>query len=68
MQRSMTVTPFGDPNYANLAGYMQKPGSSVLMTFSRDPHLGMNAKAFSGSAIVFQATVSFGERRTAALR
>ena len=68
MQRSMTVTPFGDPNYANLAGYMQKPGSSVLMTFSRDPHLGMNAKAFSGSAIVFQATVSFGERRTAALQ
>jgi hypothetical protein len=38
------------------------------MTFSHDPHLGMVTDSFSGSAIVFQATVTFRQERTASLR
>jgi hypothetical protein len=37
------------------------------MTFSADPHLGMTTETFTGSAVVFQATVTFG-MRTAGLR
>jgi hypothetical protein len=68
VQNSMTVTRVGDPDYTRLVEYMQKPKSAVLMTFSHDPHLGMTDKAFSGSAVVFQATVTFGDQRTAALQ
>ena len=39
---------------------MKKPGSAVLMTFSNDPHLGMTDGQFTGSAVVFPATVTFG--------
>lgn len=68
MQDSMTVTRFGDPDYASLVEHMQKPRSAVMMTFSRDPHLGMTDKTFAGSAVVFQATVTFTDQRTAALQ
>jgi hypothetical protein len=68
VQHAMTVTMFGEPNYRGLTQYMQKPASSVVMTFSHDPHLGMTADAFTGSAVVFQATMTFDERRHAALR
>jgi hypothetical protein len=48
---------------------MTKPGSSVLMTFSNDPFLGMTSEHFTGSAVVFPATVTFGaSRRTASLQ
>ena len=63
----MTVTRFGDPDFAQLTEFMKKPRSTVMMTFSRDPHLGMTDKSFSGSAVVFQATVTFVDQRTAAL-
>ena len=65
VQNQMTVTMFGDPDFRGLTKYMKKPSSSVMMTFSNDPHLGMTAEAFTGSAVVFQATVTFEERRTA---
>jgi hypothetical protein len=64
----MTITQFGDPDYARLVDFMQKPRSAVLMSFSQDPHLGMTDKAFTGSAVVFQATVNFEAARTAALK
>jgi hypothetical protein len=38
-----------------------------MMTFTGDPHLGMTHDEFSGSAVVFPATVTFG-MKTAALR
>jgi hypothetical protein len=38
------------------------------MNFSYDPQLGMTDKSFTGSAVVFQATVSFPDQRTAALQ
>jgi uncharacterized protein YcbK (DUF882 family) len=70
VRHSLVVTPVGDPDYTGLVQYMRKPRSAVLMTFSNDPHLGMTTEAFTGSAVVFQATVTFdqGTRRTAALR
>ena len=67
VHESMTVTRFGDPDYSELAEFMRKPTSSVMMTFSSDPHLGMTDKGFSGSAVVFQATVTFAGQRTASL-
>jgi uncharacterized protein YcbK (DUF882 family) len=68
MQHAMTITVLGDPDFRSLVAHMRKPSTSVMMTFSRDPHLGMTAEGFTGSAIVFQATVTFDERRHAALR
>jgi uncharacterized protein YcbK (DUF882 family) len=65
---SMTVTRFGDPDYARLVQFMQKPDSAVVMTFSHDPHLGMTDGAFTGGAIVFQPTITFADQFTAALR
>jgi hypothetical protein len=69
VQNSLVVTPVGDPDLTALAQFMTKPGSSVLMTFSNDPYLGMTTEHFTGSAVVFPATVTFGtSRRTASLQ
>lgn len=75
--RAMTVTPsverflnatlFGMPDYRNLRPFLQAPSTTVVMTFSADPHLGMTSTQFSGSAVIFVATATFS-RRTAALR
>jgi len=62
VQNSLVVTQVGDPDFASLAQYMRKPTSSVLMTFSNDPHLGMTADRFRGSAVVFPTTVTFSSR------
>jgi uncharacterized protein YcbK (DUF882 family) len=67
-QNALTVTPFGEPDSARLAQYMHKPNSTVVMTFSHDPHLGMVTDKFHGDAVVFQATMSFKSQRTASLR
>jgi len=70
VQSSLVVTRVGDVDVTSLAQHMQKPASAVLMTFSADPNLGMTTETFTGSAVVFQATVTFNpaSRRTAALR
>jgi hypothetical protein len=68
VQHSLTVTIVGDPDFRSLAPHLRQPPSAVMMTFSHDPHLGMTADAFTGSAVVFQATVTFGDRRTASLQ
>ncbi len=69
VQDSLVVTQVGEPDFASLAQFMKKPASAVLMTFSSDPHLGMTDGQFSGSAVVFPATVTFGAaRRTASLQ
>ncbi len=67
VQNSMVTTTFGVPDFRALTPFMQKPASSVMMTFTGDPHLGMTYDEFSGSAVVFPATVTFG-MKTAALR
>ena len=68
VQDSMIVTRFGDPDYSRLAPFMHKPDMTVMMTFSHDPHLGMSDKAFTGASIIFQPTVTFVDRQTAALQ
>jgi hypothetical protein len=67
VQDHMIVTPFGEPDYTQLVQHMQKPAAAVMMTFSVDAYPGLTNDAFTGSAVVFQSTVSFG-LRTAALR
>ncbi|MGH6726921.1 MAG: hypothetical protein ACREB8_10310, partial [Pseudolabrys sp.] len=47
---------------------LHKPAQSVMMIFSADPHLGMVTDRFSGSAVVFMATVTFRPQTTASLR
>jgi uncharacterized protein YcbK (DUF882 family) len=68
VQGSLVVTRVGDPDFKGLVDYMRKPAATVLMTFSRDPYLGMTDDRFSGSAVVFVSTVTFGQGRTVALQ
>jgi uncharacterized protein YcbK (DUF882 family) len=66
-QDFMSASSFGAPDYRALAPFMRKPPATVMMTFSADPQLGMTARKFSGTAVVFVSTVTFG-MRTASLR
>jgi len=70
VQSSMVVTRVGDLDVSIVSQHMQKPASAVVMTFAADPYAGMITESFTGSAVVFQATVTFSghSRRTAALR
>ena len=55
----MTVTKVGPDHPLWEQRLLHKPVQSVMMTFSADPHLGMVTDHFTGSAVVFLATVSF---------
>jgi uncharacterized protein YcbK (DUF882 family) len=66
-QDFMSASTFGAPDYRALAPFMRKPSSTVMMTFSSDPQLGMTTRKFSGTAVVFVSTATFGTR-TASLR
>jgi uncharacterized protein YcbK (DUF882 family) len=63
----MNTSLYGAPDIAALRPHLQKPATTVMMTFSDDPHLGMSSEQFRGNAVVFVATVTF-RQRTAALR
>jgi hypothetical protein len=63
----MRTTLYGVPDFRNLRAHLHKPGSTVPMTFSDDPYLGITTEKFAGSAVVFISTVTFSAR-TAALR
>jgi hypothetical protein len=67
-RRFMSVSQFGAADNTRLAPMMQKPDSSVMMTFSADPHLGMTDDRFDGEAVVFVSTVTFVSQRTAMVR
>ncbi len=67
-QDFMSASAFGTPDHRALAQFMHKPPASVMMTFSNDPQLGMTTRKFSGTAVVFVATVTFSSTRTASLR
>jgi uncharacterized protein YcbK (DUF882 family) len=67
-QSYMKTTLLGLPDFRNLGPFMQKPATTVLMTFSENPHLGMTTDKFAGSAVVFTPTVTFNAPRTAALK
>jgi uncharacterized protein YcbK (DUF882 family) len=63
----MTITRVGavDPRWQY--DLLHKPSQSLVMTFSAEPHLGMVADRFSGSAVVFMATTTFNTQ-TASLQ
>jgi uncharacterized protein YcbK (DUF882 family) len=64
----MSTSLLGTTDFRTLSPYLQKPASSVMMTFAKnDPHLGMSTQRFAGTAVVFISTVTFS-RRTASLR
>jgi hypothetical protein len=67
-QSYMKTTLLGLPDFRNLGPFMQKPATTVMMTFSENPHLGMTTDKFAGSAVVFTPTVTFNAPRTAALK
>jgi uncharacterized protein YcbK (DUF882 family) len=67
MYHYMTATQFNQIDMRRVAPLMQKPRSVVMMAFSRDPHNGMTFHAFSGKAVMFMATFTFG-MQTASLR
>jgi hypothetical protein len=66
-QDFMSSSSFGLQDYRGLAPLLRKPPTTVMMTFSGDPQLGMTTRKFSGSAVVFVSTLTFG-LRTASLR
>jgi hypothetical protein len=67
-QSFMRTSIYGIPDFRSLGPHMLKPASTVMMTFSDDPYLGMSSERFAGSAVVFTPTVTFNSPRTAALR
>jgi uncharacterized protein YcbK (DUF882 family) len=67
VHRFLSTLAFGARDVTYLAGLMVKPASSVMMTFSADPSLGLSQDHFSGSAIVFLSTITY-PTRTASLQ
>jgi uncharacterized protein YcbK (DUF882 family) len=66
VRESLTVLTLGEQNYRVLAPLVEKPTRSVMMTFGADPNPGLSDDHFSGSAVVFVATINYSAR-TAAL-
>lgn len=64
----LTASRLGSVNPNWLSPLFEKPAQAVLMSFSADPQLGLQAERFSGNAVVFLATASFTARATASLR
>jgi len=71
----MTALMLGAENYRALTALVQKPSRSVVMTFGSEPNPGLSTDRFSGSAVVFISTVTYGSQaqlrtstRTLALR
>jgi uncharacterized protein YcbK (DUF882 family) len=60
VRRYLITLLLGDPDYRALAALMEKPASSVMMTFAAEPNPGLTADRFSGSAVVFVSTVTYG--------
>jgi uncharacterized protein YcbK (DUF882 family) len=67
VHRFLSTLAFGARDVTYLASLMVKPASSVMMTFSSDPNLGLSQDHFSGSAIVFLSTITY-PTRTASLQ
>jgi uncharacterized protein YcbK (DUF882 family) len=63
----MNTSLMGSTDFRTLSPYLQKPSTSIMMTFAGDPHLGMRTDRFAGTAVVFVSTVTFS-RRTASLQ
>jgi uncharacterized protein YcbK (DUF882 family) len=59
---SMTATLYGAPDFTELRALMNKPTTSVAMSFANDPYPGISADGFSGEAVVFLNTYAFPQR------
>ncbi|MGI8527828.1 MAG: DUF882 domain-containing protein [Pseudolabrys sp.] len=73
---AMTTTRLGALDPKPLREFMRKPTSALVMSFAQTPreaqgvqgvYDGLTADRFSGSAVVFLATATFGTQRTASL-
>ena len=65
--RAMSTTVLGDTDMTMMRGYFVKPQTTIAMTFSDDPMMGVTTDRFSGSATAKLVTQSF-VLRTASLR
>ena len=65
--RSLSAALLGDQDMTVMRAHFVKPKTSLAMTFSDDPQMGVICERFTGSATVMLQTTSFG-MRTAALR
>jgi uncharacterized protein YcbK (DUF882 family) len=59
---SMTATVYGEPDFTELRALMDKPTTSVAMSFTKEPYPGITANSFSGEAVVFLNTYAFPQR------
>jgi hypothetical protein len=59
---SMTATLYGMLDYADLRALMNKPATSVAMSFTNEPYPGITTDSFSGDAVVFVTTYAFPQR------
>ncbi len=66
VRRFLTAATLGVPDFRTLAALIEKPASSVMMTFAAEPNPSLDHDHFSGSAIVFVPTVTY-PTRTASL-
>ncbi len=64
--RFLTATATGKYETRQFAEFVKKPTSAVVMSFSAVPYAELSTDRFSGNAVVFVATATFGTR-TAAL-
>jgi hypothetical protein len=62
LSHHMTVAATGAQDYRGLSVFMRKPASLVTMAFSQDPNPGLLTNRFSGQAVVFVDTTTFGAR------
>jgi hypothetical protein len=67
VHHSLSVAVVGATDYRSLRPLMQKPKTTLAMVFSNDPTLGITSLQFSGPAVSFLPTISFGPTRTAGL-
>lgn len=65
--RSLSAAILGDQDMTVMRTHFVKPKTSLAMTFTDDPQMGIICERFTGSATVMLQTTSFG-MRTAALR
>jgi hypothetical protein len=63
-----SVTMYGPFDARGLQPLMQKPASSIALTFRDDPYDGLVSARFDGPAVAFLPTVDFGRPRQASLR
>ena len=64
--RFLTAMAIGKYEIRQFAEFVKKPTSAVVMSFSTAPYAELSTDRFSGNAVVFVATATFGTR-TAAL-